>query len=126
MEKVLGIGGVFFKAKAPQSLAAWYREHLGVPVIPEQTYAPFEPSDDPAPTVWSIFPSDSEYLGRAESQFMINFRVSDLDAMLAQLKAANIEVDENTETYDYGKFGWATDPEGNRIELWEPIAPKES
>ena len=74
------------------------------------------------PTVWSAFDADTEYFGRREQAWMVNFRVRDLDAMLAQLRDAGVEVDDRLEEYDYGRFGWARDPEGNRFELWEPTA----
>jgi len=119
MEKVQGIGGVFFKAKDPKALAQWYRAHLGVPVEPEQTYAPMMSAGAGEMAVWSAFPADSDYLGAGN--FMVNFRVGDLKAMLKQLKEAGVDVEEKVEEYDYGHFGWATDPEGNRIELWQPM-----
>ncbi|MDX1421166.1 MAG: VOC family protein [Rubricoccaceae bacterium] len=119
MERVLGIGGVFLKARDPERLAAWYRDHLGVPVEPGQTYGTFvaAPSD---PTVWSAFPHDTDYFAPSEAPFMVNYRVADLDRMLAQLRAAGAAVDERVEAHSYGRFGWASDPEGNRFELWEP------
>jgi predicted enzyme related to lactoylglutathione lyase len=120
MEHVLGIGGVFFKARDPQALAAWYREHLGVPVEAGQTYASLKSAGANEATVWATFPHDTQYFGSPAAAFMVNFRVRSLDAMLDQLRAAGAKVDERTEDYDYGRFGWATDPEGNRFELWEP------
>src|SRR5580704_8997876 len=101
MEQVFGIGGVFFKARDPKALAAWYREHLGVPVEP----------------------ADTSYFGSGPAPFMVNYRVRNLDAMLAQLRAAGAQVDDRVEDYEFGRFGWATDPEGNRFELWEPRSP---
>jgi predicted enzyme related to lactoylglutathione lyase len=118
MEKVLGIGGVFFRARDPKALVAWYREHLGVPVEPEQTFAAFESTGPGEQAVWSAFPADTTYLG--SGTFMVNYRVKNLDAMLAQLRAAGAEVEERVEDHVYGRFGWAIDPEGNRFELWEP------
>jgi predicted enzyme related to lactoylglutathione lyase len=120
MEHVLGIGGVFFKARDPQALAAWYREHLGVPVEAGQTYATLKSAGANETTVWATFPNDTPYFGSPASTFMVNFRVRSLDAMFDQLRAAGAIVDERIEDYDYGRFGWATDPEGNRFELWEP------
>ncbi len=119
MEKVLGIGGVFFKARDPKALAAWYREHLGLSIESEQTYGllPAEAGDK---TVWSTFPADTTCFGSGPSPFMVNYRVPNLDAMLAQLRKAGAQVEDRIEEYDYGRFGWATDPEGNRFELWEP------
>lgn len=120
MEKVLGVGGVFFKARDPGALAEWYRENLGVPVDVGQTYGAFVSQQPGEQTVWSTFPSDTDYFGSGSSPFMVNYRVSNLDAILAQLTAAGAQVDERVEDLEYGRFGWATDPEGNRFELWEP------
>ena len=122
MEHVTGIGGVFFKARDPEGMAAWYREHLGV--RNEAGHADFpwrehERPDEVGRTVWSIFPADTDYFGPATSPFMINYRVANLDRMLAQLRQNGITV-LKIEDYDYGRFAWITDPEGNRIELWEP------
>jgi glyoxylase I family protein len=119
MEKVTGIGGVFIRAKDPQALALWYQQHLGVPLSPDAPYGSFiaKAGDE---TVWSTFTADTTYFGTQSQQNMVNYRVTDLDAMLKQLKAANVWVDEQVEDGDYGKFGWAMDPEGNRFELWQP------
>lgn len=122
MEQVLGIGGVFFKARDPIALAEWYREHLGVPVEMGQTYGTFSAQESGEQTVWSTFPIDTNYFGPGPSPFMVNFRVRNLDSMLAQLSAAGAKVEERVEEYEYGRFGWAVDPEGNRFELWEPSA----
>ena len=120
MEQVMGIGGVFLKARDPKALAAWYREHLGVPIDPGQTYGALTSSGPDEMTVWSTFPADTGYFGPSSATFMVNYRVKDLDAMLAQLRAAGAQVEDKVEAYEYGRFGWATDPEGNRFELWEP------
>ena len=120
MERVVGIGGVFFKARDPKTLAAWYREHLGLPIEAGQTYGPFESQRSGEVTVWSTFPDDTSYFGGGAASCMINYRVGDLGAMLAQLRAAGAVVEERVEEYENGRFGWATDPEGNRFELWEP------
>ena len=114
MERVTGVGGVFFRARDPEELVAWYARHLGVPL--EGGYVVFPDSRD---THWVPFPEDTGYWPAAK-QAMVNFTVSDLDAMLAQLRAAGVEVDERVEDHEYGRFGWAVDPEGNRFELWEP------
>lgn len=125
MEKVTGIGGISFKAGDPKSLRDWYRDHLGVPIDESYGYASFEwlEKDDPdvvGMTVWSAVPTTSTYFDPTRAPFMINYRVADLDAMLAQLRAAGATVDEKTDDSDFGRFGWATDPEGNRFELWQP------
>lgn len=120
MERVLGIGGVFFKARNPQALAEWYRDHLGVPIELGQTYGPFASAAAGEATVWSAFPSETDYFGPGPAAFMLNYRVRNLDAMLEQLRAAGAQVEDRIEEYASGRFGWATDPEGNRFELWEP------
>jgi predicted enzyme related to lactoylglutathione lyase len=120
VERVLGIGGVFFKARDPKALAAWYREHLGIPVEEGQTYSSLASSAAGEQMVWSTFPADTTYFGSGTAPFMVNYRVRDLDAMLAQLRAAGVRVEDRVEDYDYGRFGWAVDPDGNRFELWQP------
>ncbi len=119
MERVTGIGGVFFRARDPESLVAWYAEHLGVPREGVETYAIFLESRN---SVWSAFPQDTDYWPGAK-QGMVNYTVIDLDAMLAQLRNSGVEVDEKIEELEgIGRFGWAVDPEGNRFELWEPAS----
>lgn len=125
MERVNGVGGVFFRARDPKALAEWYRRHLGIPVEQDQTYGSFVSADAGEHTVWSTFPDDTEYFGPGGSPLMVNYRVDDLDAMLAQLSEAGVEVVDRVEEFEYGRFGWAVDPEGNRFELWEPGAPFE-
>ena len=115
---VLGIGGAFFKARDPIGLAAWYREHLGVPAAENATFGEFV--EQSARTVWATFPVDTQYFAPSTAPFMLNYRVADLDAMLAQLRAAGVAVDDKIEESEFGRFGWASDPEGNRIELWQP------
>ena len=120
MERVLGVGGIFFKANDPDRLKAWYRDNLGLP-LDAHGYVAFETKGDPGPCVtWAPFAKDTTYFEPSKASFMINFRVRDLRAMLAQLRAAGAVVDEKVQEEPYGKFGWAMDPEGNRIELWEP------
>jgi predicted enzyme related to lactoylglutathione lyase len=120
MERVAGIGGVFLRARDPQALAAWYERHLGLPREAGQPYAVFTESRDAH--VWSAFAEDTGYWP-AEKQAMVNFVVRDLDAMLAQLRSSGVDVEDAIHEQDgIGRFGWATDPEGNRFELWEPAA----
>lgn len=114
-ERVIGLGG-FFRARDPEALGRWYQEVLGIPVVGDDIW-----QQEAGPTVWGAFAADTEYFGRMDQQTMVNFRVHDLDAMLAQLRAAGAEVDNNVEDYEYGRFGWASDPEGNRFELWQPL-----
>ena len=123
MARVTGVGGVFFRARDPKGLAAWYREHLGLPIGEGEDHAVLLWADDPrgsgGATVWSAFPNDTEYFA-AERQFMINLRVDDLDGLLTNLRDAGMNVDEKVDEIEYGRFGWFVDPEGNRVELWEP------
>jgi predicted enzyme related to lactoylglutathione lyase len=116
MERVVGIGGLFFRAKDPDALAAWYEQTLGIASMASQ----WSWQQEAGPTVFAPFPDDTDYFGRPEQQVMLNFRVTNLDAMLAQLRAAGATVDDEIAEADFGRFGHATDPEGNRFELWEP------
>jgi hypothetical protein len=119
MERATGIGGVFFRSSEPTALARWYIEHLGVDAYSEETDATWWQEE--GPTVWSPFPADTDYFGRPEQAFMVNFRVRDLDAMLNQLREAGVRVDDDVQVMEgIGRFGWGVDPEGNRFELWEP------
>ena len=124
-ERVSGIGGVFFKAKDPKSLAAWYRQALGVDLMQGAPYAAFrwrerEDSSRVGTTAWSLFPSDTKYFAPSSASFMINYRVRSLDAMLAQLRALGVTVESKVTEDVNGRFTWIVDPEGNKIELWEP------
>jgi predicted enzyme related to lactoylglutathione lyase len=119
MERVAGIGGFFIRARDPSALARWYTETLGIDSYSEEQDVTWWQAE--GPTVFSPFAEDTDYFGRREQQAMLNFRVSDLDAMLAQLRAAGATVDDEIQVMDgIGRFGWASDPEGNRFELWEP------
>ena len=121
MAKVTGIGGVFFKATDPKALSAWYAEHLGLSLEPWGG-AVLKWTDDTAEdggaTVWNAAARDSQWF---PNTFMINYRVDDLDALVAQLKAAGIEIAQGPEAHENGKFAWIVDPDGNRVELWEPM-----
>ncbi|MEA2651645.1 MAG: hypothetical protein QOI85_1366 [Chloroflexota bacterium] len=118
-QRVTGIGGAFFRAADPDELARWYAEHLGInPMSGESNEAWWQ---EAGPTVWAPFPADTDYFGRRDQAWMVNFRVDNLDAMLAELRAAGVDVDDDLQVMDgIGRFGWASDPEGNRFELWEP------
>jgi glyoxylase I family protein len=119
METVIGIGGLFFRAKDPVALSHWYRDHLGVTPTPTNyDDAPWQQAA--GPTVFAPFPSQSEYFGDAKQVWLVNFRVRDLDAMTAQLRGAGIAVTIDPEAYPNGRFARLHDPEGNPIELWEP------
>lgn len=123
MERVLGLGGIFFKSRDPDALAEWYHDHLGIPIEEGQTFGSFihgSGEGEEVRSVWSTFPQDTEYFQPSQAPFMINYRVADLDKMLEQLRAAGAAVDDRVEEYAFGRFGWASDPEGNRFELWEP------
>ena len=122
VEKVIGIGGVFVRARDRAALANWYREHLGLAIDDDwcgATLPGMQTVEKDRGGIWSAFAENSDYFGDRQNQFMINFRVPDRDAMLAQLRAADCNVEEKTEDSEYGRFGWVTDPEGNRVELWQ-------
>ncbi len=124
MARVTGIGGVFLKARDPKALAAWYAQHLGI-AIADYGGASFLWTDEvPAgtgQTTWMLFPDSTKHFGDPAQRAMINYRVDDLEGMLAQLSAAGATIDPHQEAASYGKFAWITDPEGNRVELWEPL-----
>lgn len=124
MERVQGIGGLFFRSRDPAALAAWYETHLGVTRTPT-SYEELPWLQDAGPTVFAPFPADTDYFGRPEQGWMVNFRVRDLDAMVRQLQKAGIEVKVDPETYPNGRFARLHDPEGNPIELWQPAEPTE-
>lgn len=124
MERVTGIGGIFFKAQKPDELRRWYAAQLGVALDADQVSV-IRWREDAQPerrgsTTWAIFDGDTHYFGASAQPYMINYRVADLEAMLAQLRAAGAAVDERVEQTPFGRFGWVTDPEGNRLELWQP------
>jgi len=119
MQRVTGIGGLFFRARNPAAMALWYKEHLGIDPTPAD-YGQKSWSQEAGATVFAPFPQDSEYFGDAAKLWMINFRVNDLDAMAEQLRAAGIDVVVDPEKYPNGRFARLHDPEGNPIELWEP------
>jgi predicted enzyme related to lactoylglutathione lyase len=121
MGRVTGVGGVFFKAENPDALYAWYEKHLGIKR--EQWGVMFRWRDDGDPeggTTWSIFPKKSEHFGAGPQSFMINYRVEDMDGLLEKLGEAGVWIDPKRDDHEFGKFAWIRDPEGNRIELWEP------
>lgn len=126
MKRVTGIGGIFFLAKDPVALRAWYQRHLGINV--EEwggtafSWADAEGKPVGGTTVWSIGTAGSDYFAPSASPFMINYRVDDLGALLAALREEGCNVVDKTDDSEYGKFGWVIDPEGNKVELWEPPA----
>jgi glyoxylase I family protein len=119
MERVTGIGGLFFRARDPDALARWYADHLGIDPVPT-SYDQRPWWQQRGPTAFAPFPADTDYFGRPEQAWKLNLRVRDLDAMVAQLRAAGIEVIPDPQTYPNGRFANIADPEGNPIELWEP------
>jgi len=122
--RVLGVGGVFFRSSDPAKLAQWYQQALGLVTEAWGTThgTSFSPDGMPANafTVWSTFASDTEYFGDPQQSYMINLVVDDLDAALTNVLAAGGEVIPEKEEHDFGRFGWIVDPDGNRVELWEP------
>ena len=121
MASVTGFGGFFFRARDPKALAAWYETHLGILQVPNDYDTP-PWQQDAGPTVFAPFSQDTGYFGDPEKMFMFNFRVDDLDAVMTELRAAGIEVSEYDESpLPNGRFAKLNDPEGNPIELWEPV-----
>ncbi len=124
MKRVTGIGGIFFKCVSPQNMLDWYDKHLGIPCAGEGAIFQWKQKDSPdedGHTVWGPFESTTRYFDPSKRDFMINYRVDDLDGLLQELRKDGVEVVGEVEKYDYGKFAWILDPEGNKIELWEPI-----
>ncbi|MBT3784745.1 VOC family protein [bacterium] len=123
MARVTGIGGVFFKAKDPQKLNRWYEENLGIK-LESWGGSILQWTEDSAPdkgiTVWNLAKSDSDWFAPSNSSFMINYRVDDLDELIKQLKKSNVEIFQGPEQHENGKFAWVIDPEGNKVELWQP------
>ncbi len=125
MARITGVGGVFFKCSDPKALAAWYQKHLGLQVA-DWGGAMFQWADDKGAdgglTVWHLAKNDSKWFAPSESSFMINYRVDNLDEMVAQLRAGGVEIVKGPDADDNGKFAWVMDPDGNKVELWEPAA----
>jgi glyoxylase I family protein len=118
-ERVLGIGGLFFRSRNPKELAEWYQRHLGIDPTPTD-YNHQVWQQAAGPTAFSPFPQDSKYFGNPQQAWMVNFRVRNLDAMVAQLSASDISVKVDGKNYPNGRFARLHDPDGNPIELWEP------
>jgi predicted enzyme related to lactoylglutathione lyase len=124
MKRVTGIGGIFFKAKDPVALRGWYKKHLGIDVL-DWGGAAFSWTDEagkptPGMTIWSVGSAESDQFAPSKASFMINYRVADLHSLLDALRAEGCNVLEKTDDSEYGKFGWVIDPEGNKVELWQP------
>ena len=125
MARVTGIGGVFFKARGDQkALASWYAKHLGIPL---EAWGgailrwPDDKAEDKGVTAWHVAAGDSTWFAPSEASFMINYRVDDLDALVAQLRADGVAIHKGPEADENGKFAWIIDPDGNKVELWEPV-----
>lgn len=125
MAKVTGIGGVFFKSKGDgKALAAWYKQHLGL-ALEDWGGAilrwPDDKAEDRGSTAWHVAGKDSKWFAPSTSSFMINYRVDDLGALLKQLRAGGVEIVQGPDSAENGKFAWIMDPDGNKVELWEPM-----
>jgi predicted enzyme related to lactoylglutathione lyase len=124
MKRVTGIGGIFFNAQDPAALRAWYQKHLGIDVLPwggaAFTWSDADGNAMKGTTIWSIGAADSDHFAPGKASFMINYRVDDLATLLEALRDEGCNVLEKTDDSEYGKFGWVIDPEGNKVELWEP------
>ena len=126
MQRVTGIGGIFFKAKDPKALRAWYQQHLGIDVQVWGGAAFRWTDDDGKPvagtTAWNIASAESDYFAPSSAPFMVNVRVADVRALVAALREEGCNVLDKVDESEYGKFAWVVDPEGNKVELWEPPA----
>jgi predicted enzyme related to lactoylglutathione lyase len=124
MKRVTGIGGVFFKAENPAEIKNWYEKHLGIEQTPYGSTFQWRKDDAPeerGSTAWSPFKAETKYFEPSQKEWMINYRVENLVELLDVLRSEGVTVVGDMEEYDYGKFGWILDPEGNKIEIWEPI-----
>lgn len=124
MKKVTGIGGIFFKTKNPEKLKNWYQKNLGLVTNEYGSIFEFRKNENPNKkgyTVWSTFSEDTDYFHPSNKDFMINYRVENIEALVKQLKSEGITVLDEIETFEYGKFVHILDPENNKIELWEPV-----
>lgn len=124
MRRVTGIGGIFFQAKDPKALGAWYRQHLGIDVQAwggaAFSWADAEGRPTGGTTIWSVGAADSQPFAPGTAPFMVNYRVDDLAGLLQALRDEGCQVLDKTDDSEYGKFGWVIDPEGNKVELWQP------
>ena len=125
MKRVTGIGGVFFRSKNPEAIAKWYEEHLGISIGEDNSFSfEWKEVDDPQETgytVWAPFKHDTKYFDPSNSEFMVNYRVDNLEELIRQLGKEGVTIVGEIEAYEYGKFGWIMDPDGRKIELWEPV-----
>lgn len=124
MKRVTGIGGIFFKTKDPQKTREWYQKHLGLKTDQYGTSFEWRQAEDPAKkgyTAWSPFKDNSDYFGKSDQEYMINYRVEDLEALVEELKKEGVKIVDEIQSFEYGKFVHIEDPNGHRIELWEPV-----
>jgi catechol 2,3-dioxygenase-like lactoylglutathione lyase family enzyme len=119
MAKIIGLGGIFFQSSNPEKLRAWYKEVLGLHSESWGAIFPFQ-ENEPGYQVWSVFPKDAKYYAPSTSPFMVNLRVDDLDAFLEEIKKKNVTLVGDPDSGEFGKFAWILDPDGNKLELWEP------
>jgi catechol 2,3-dioxygenase-like lactoylglutathione lyase family enzyme len=122
--RILGIGGIFFKSAQPQAMKDWYAQHLGLADSGHGVMLPWREKDNPdneQMTIWSVFPGDTQYFQPSPAPFMINYIVDDLDALLDRLAKAGVRIDAKRQDESYGRFAWIYDPDGNKIELWQPL-----
>ena len=122
--RVIGIGGIFFKSANQKQMKAWYAQNLGLTDSGHGVMLPWREADNPESeqmTIWSIFPGDTKYLEPSTASFMVNYIVDDLDALLERLAQAGVQIDPKRQDESYGRFAWIYDPDGNKIELWQPV-----
>ena len=126
MKRVTGIGGIFIKSANPARLREWYAKHLGINVEAwggtAFSWKGVDSPDGVGTTVWNVFEASSSYFAPSPAPFMVNYRVDKLLPLIAALRAEGCQVDEKVDESEYGKFGWVVDPDGNKVELWEPPA----
>ena len=125
MARITGIGGVFFKSKGDhKALAAWYQEHLGIKL---ESWGgavlrwPQDTAEDKGATAWTVAENDTKWFSPSESSFMINYRIDSMDEMVEQLRTGGVPIHQGPESHEHGKFAWIIDPDGNKVELWEPM-----
>jgi catechol 2,3-dioxygenase-like lactoylglutathione lyase family enzyme len=126
--RILGIGGIFFKSANQQQMREWYGKHLGLADKGGGVMMPWREKDNPEKehvTVWTVFPGNTKYFEPSQAAFMVNYIVDDLDALLERLQKEGVKIDPKRQNEDYGRFAWIYDPDGNKIELWQPLTPKE-
>ena len=124
--RILGIGGIFFKSANQQQMREWYGQHLGLADKGQGVMLPWREKDNPEKehaTIWTVFPATTKYF-EPNQAFMVNYIVDDLDALLERLEKEGVKIDPKRQNEDYGRFAWIYDPDGNKIELWQPLTPK--